>query len=113
MNRDVHKELQPRIQAELKQGDFNDVVLRCIDNRIDTWINGVPFGFIETKQDSAGRLRRGKIGLQLHDGKPLVVSFRNIRVKELSRDQSPFPRGVAKLSRESPRFRENCQFLWE
>lgn len=86
LNRDVQKELQPRIQAELKQGDFNEVVVRCIDNRIDAWINGVPFGFTETKQDVAGRLRSGKIGLQLHDGKPQVVSFRNIRVKELSRD---------------------------
>jgi len=86
LNRDVQKELQPKIQAALKQGDFNDVVVRCIDNRIDAWINGVPFGFSETKQDVAQRLRKGKIGLQLHDGKPQVVSFRNIRVKELSRD---------------------------
>jgi type 1 glutamine amidotransferase len=86
LNRDVQKELQPKIQAALKQGDFNDVVVRCIDNRIDAWINGVPFGFTETKQDVAQRLRKGKIGLQLHDGKPQVVYFRNIRVKELRRD---------------------------
>ena len=86
LNRDVQKELQPKIQAALKQGDFNDVVVRCIDNRIDAWINGIPFGFTETKQDVAQRLRTGKIGLQLHDGKPQVVSFRNIRVKELRRD---------------------------
>ena len=86
LNRDVQKELQPKIQAALKQGDFNDVVVRCIDNRIDAWINGIPFGFTETKQDVAQRLRTGKIGLQLHDGKPQVVSFRNIRVKELRRE---------------------------
>ncbi|MFP6765608.1 MAG: family 16 glycoside hydrolase, partial [Planctomycetaceae bacterium] len=87
LNRDVQKELQPKIQAAVRQGEFNDVVVRCVDNRIDAWINGVPFGFTETKKDVARKLRKGKIGLQLHDGKPQVVTFRNIRVKDLSRDR--------------------------
>ncbi|MEM7475044.1 MAG: DUF1080 domain-containing protein, partial [Planctomycetota bacterium] len=74
----------PKIQASLRQGDFNDVVVRCIDNRLEAWINGVGFDFVDTKEEVARQLRSGKIGLQLHDGKPQVVSFRNIRVKDLS-----------------------------
>ncbi|MEM7315709.1 MAG: DUF1080 domain-containing protein [Planctomycetota bacterium] len=83
LNRDVQRSLQPKIKAVLKPGDFNEVVVRCQDNRIQAWINGVGFDFVETNKQAAKRLRQGKIGLQLHDGKPQVVSFRNIRVKEL------------------------------
>ena len=83
LNRKGQQELQPKIKAVLRQGDFNDVVVRCVDNRIEAWINGVGFDFVETNEEIARKLRKGKIGLQLHDGKPQVVSFRNIRVKKL------------------------------
>lgn len=87
LNRDQQAAVQPKIKQVLRPGDFNDVVVRCIDNRIEAWINGVPFGFVDTKQEAARKMRQGKIGLQLHSGKPQIVSFRNIRVKELSADK--------------------------
>ncbi len=85
LNRGGQKELQPRIQSVLKQGEFNDVVIRCVGNRIMAFINGVGFEFVENDKEVARKLRQGKIGLQLHSGKPQVVSFRNIRVKEIPR----------------------------
>ena len=46
-------------------------------------MNGVPFEFVETDAEALKILRKGTIGLQLHEGKAQLVSFRNIRVKEL------------------------------
>ncbi len=87
LNKAVQGELQPKIQKVLRQGEFNDFVIRCEGPRIRAWMNGVPFEFVETDKDAARKLRDGTIGLQLHEGKPQEVSFRNIRVKELSAKQ--------------------------
>jgi len=83
LNRAVQEELQPKITSVLRQGDFNDLVVRCEGSRIRAWMNGVPFEFVETDAEALKILRKGTIGLQLHEGKAQLVSFRNIRVKEL------------------------------
>ncbi len=83
LNRADQEELQPKIQNVLRQGEFNDLVVRCEGNRISVWMNGVPFDFIETDEQTARRLRKGAIGLQLHEGRAQKVSFRNVRIKEL------------------------------
>jgi len=83
LNRDVQEELQPKIDHAVRRGDFNDLVVRCEGNRISAWMNGVPFKFVETDAAALKKLRTGTVGLQLHEGKPQVVSFRNIRVKDL------------------------------
>ena len=83
LNRDVQEELQPKVQKVLRQGEFNDFVIRCEGNRIRAWINGVPFEYVDTDERLAQEMRKGTIGFQLHNGPPQIVSFRNIRIKEL------------------------------
>jgi len=83
LNRAAQEELQPKIQKVLRQGEFNDLVVRCEGNRIRGWMNGVPFEYIDTDEKLAGEMRKGTIGFQLHDGPAQIVSFRNIRIKEL------------------------------
>ena len=85
VNRDDQEELQPKIDRVVRRGDFNDFVVRCEGNHIKAWLNGVYYDFVETDPQALKKLRSGTIGLQLHSGKPQVVSFRNIRVKELPR----------------------------
>ena len=65
------------VAAQQRNDMFGDA------NRIQGWINGIGFEFVETNEQAARKMRKGKIALQLHEGKPQVVSFRNIRVKEL------------------------------
>ncbi len=83
VNRDAQEELQPKIDRVVRRGDFNDFVIRCEGNHIKAWLNGVYYDFVETDPQALKKLRSGTIGLQLHSGKPQIVSFRNIRVKEL------------------------------
>ena len=83
LNGDVQKELQPKVQKVLRQGECNDLVVRCEGNRIRAWINGVPFEYVDTDEKLAREMREGTIGFQLHNGPPQIVSFRNIRIKEL------------------------------
>jgi hypothetical protein len=65
-----------------KQGDWNKFRIECKGNSIKTWINGVPA--VDLKDDMTPK---GLIALQVHGvGKreePLVVRWRNIRIKEL------------------------------
>ena len=78
------KRLQPKIQKVLRQGQFNDLVIRCEGRRIKAWLNGVPFEYREANDRFAREMRKGTIGFQLHNGRAQEVSFRNIRVKKLS-----------------------------
>ena len=77
------KELQPKIQKVLRQGKFNDFVIRCEGRRIKAWLNGVPFEYRESNDRFAREMRKGTIGFQLHNGRAQEVFFRNIRIKEL------------------------------
>lgn len=83
LNPEVQAELQPKVQKVLRHGEFNDFVIRAEGNRITSWINGVEFEYVDTDEKLAQEMRKGTIGFQLHFGPPQVVSFRNIRIKEL------------------------------
>ena len=73
----------PKVREVLRQGEFNDFVIRGEGNRIRAWINGVAFEYVDTDAKLAQEMRKGTIGFQLHNGPPQIVSFRNIRIKEL------------------------------
>jgi hypothetical protein len=83
LNGEVQAELQPKVQKVLRQGRFNDFVIRCEGNRIRAWFNGVPFEYVDKNEKLAQQMRKGTIGFQLHNGAPQIVSFQNIRIKEL------------------------------
>ncbi len=83
LNGNVQNDLQPKIQKVLRQGEFNDLVIRCQGNLLTAWLNGVKFEYQEQDEEIARQMRKGTIGLQLHNGRAQEVSFRNIRIKEL------------------------------
>lgn len=74
INNDEYKQL-------FKLDDWNDVVIIARNHRIRHYLNGrLILDFTDSPELA---LREGKLGLQLHAGKPMWVEFKNIRIKEL------------------------------
>ena len=69
------------IQANCKDGDWNELVIVAKGNRLVQRINGVKFAEL-TDQDEKYAMRKGLIALQDH-GKGTVAEFRKIRLKVL------------------------------
>jgi len=70
-----------RVAEALKTGDWNEVMVRAVDNHIQIWLNGVlTVEYTETDTDIA---RRGVIALQIHSGPPTEAWYRNLRIREL------------------------------
>ncbi len=65
-----------------KEGEWNQIRIRCEGDRIQTWLNGEPRADFED-----GMTNEGFIGLQVHGvgdkETPMNVYWRNIRIKEL------------------------------
>ncbi|MDP6447999.1 MAG: DUF1080 domain-containing protein, partial [Pirellulaceae bacterium] len=63
-----------------RDGDWNDMIIRCEGPRIRIWINGVSTA--DYVEQNAKIERAGVIGLQIHGGPPAEASYRKIRLKE-------------------------------
>lgn len=76
----------------LRRGEWNRYRIECIGDRIRTWVNGVPC--VDFRDDMT---RNGFIALQVHSvgssAKPLNVSWRDIRIKDLGSANSVVPVG--------------------
>jgi hypothetical protein len=70
------------IAAANKKGEWNDFVIIARGNHIQQFINGVQTVDV-IDNDGKGGPRSGIIALQIHAGPPMVVEFKNIRLKEL------------------------------
>ncbi|MBU6236518.1 MAG: DUF1080 domain-containing protein [Planctomycetes bacterium] len=69
------------VVAALKNGDWNQLMVRAIDNHIQIWLNGsLTVEFTETDPKIA---KSGVIALQIHSGPPTEAWYRNIRIREL------------------------------
>ncbi len=75
----MSKEKKDAIQKTVHQGDWNDYEIRCQGHHITLVLNGQVTCDLE---DPTGATD-GYIGLQLHAGKPMMVSFKDIMIKEL------------------------------
>jgi hypothetical protein len=62
----------------VKPNDWNTIEISAKGDHMQVWLNGT---LTADLQDSLRS--EGLIGLQLHAGPPMQVSFRNIRIKEL------------------------------
>ena len=71
------KELQRLYRAE----DWNDIRVICAGRRIDVWINGMRTTSV-TDARKEFLPEKGHSAVQLHQGPPMKVEFRNIRIKE-------------------------------
>ncbi len=71
------------IQAMIKAEDWNDYVVIANGNHLQHFINGVQTVDV-TDEDTANAAKSGVLALQVHQGPPMTVQFRNIRIKTLS-----------------------------
>jgi hypothetical protein len=67
--------------AACKKGEWNDYVIIARGNHLQHFINGVQTIDV-TDNDAAHRAAEGILALQIHTGPPMVVEFKNIRLKE-------------------------------
>lgn len=75
------------IQAKIKHEDWNDYVVIAKGNHLQHFING-QLTVDVTDEQSAKAARSGALALQIHVGPPMVVQFKNIRIKNLSGDSA-------------------------
>ncbi len=70
------------IQATIKNEDWNDYVIIAKGNHLQHFINGKQTIDV-TDEDAAHAAKSGLLALQIHQGPPMTVQFRNLRLKSL------------------------------
>ena len=71
------------VQKTIKDNDWNDYKIRCVNDRVQLFVNGVKtVGFVES---DATAMHPGIIALQIHQGPPAEVWYKDITIKELSK----------------------------
>ncbi len=69
------------VAKHVKSGDWNEYTITCDGPHIRLEING--FTTVDYEEKDAVGAKEGIIALQLHQGPPMQVEFRNIRIREL------------------------------
>lgn len=70
------------LQAKIKNEDWNDYTIIAKGNHLQHFINGVLMSeTIDNQKDKAATT--GIIALQAHQGPPMTVQFKDVRIKEL------------------------------
>jgi len=70
------------IQANIKQGDWNDYVIIAKGNHLQHFINGMQTVDVVDEQ-APKAAKEGIIAFQIHAGPAMKVQFKNVRIKEL------------------------------
>ncbi len=70
------------IGAAIKKGDWNEYLIIAKGNHLQQFINGKQTVDV-VDEDEAKRASNGVLALQLHAGPPMMVQFRNVRIKKL------------------------------
>jgi len=71
------------IQARIKHEDWNDYLIIAKGNHLQHFINGVQTIDV-VDEDAAHAAKTGILALQIHVGPPMVVQFKDIKLKPLS-----------------------------
>jgi len=71
-----------KVQEIYKENDWNEFVIRCEGNHIQIWLNGLQTVDYTEQEEVA---KTGIIGLQIHGGKPAEASYKDVRIKELTK----------------------------
>ena len=72
-----------KLTKVLKPDDFNDLVIRCEGPHIQIWVNGEKT--VDYKEEEKDIAMKGKIAVQIHGGEPAQASYKDIRIKDLSK----------------------------
>ncbi len=70
-----------KLKSWVKTGDWNEMMIRAVGNRIELFLNGQPT--VTYMEQDAAIAKSGVIGLQIHSGPPTEALYRNIRIKIL------------------------------
>jgi hypothetical protein len=70
------------IQAKIKSEDWNDYVVIAKGNHLQHFINGQQTVDV-VDEEEAKAAKSGVLALQIHVGPPMVVQFKNVRMKSL------------------------------
>jgi len=73
---------EPAMLASIKKEDWNEYVIIAKGNHLVQKINGFTTVDVTDNQESKRKME-GILALQLHAGPPMLVQFKNIRVKHL------------------------------
>jgi len=84
------------IQAAIKKADWNDYVIVAQGNHLQHFINGKQTVDV-TDDCEAKRATNGVLALQLHAGQPMMVQFRNLRLKPLKNETQSSADEIKKL----------------
>ncbi len=76
------------IQAKIKDKDWNDYRVVAQGNHLQHFINGVQTVDVIDEREGGKAAKEGILALQLHQGDPMTVQFRDIRLKPLSVEKS-------------------------
>jgi hypothetical protein len=68
------------IQAAIHQEGWNEYVIIARGNRLQHFINGLPTVEVLDEQETRAA-RSGVIAFQLHTGPPMLVQFKNVRIR--------------------------------
>ncbi len=71
-----------KIQSVYKEKDWNELAVVARGSHMAQKINGVVFSEL-TDEDEKGRALSGVLALQIHTGPPMLVEFKDIRIKAL------------------------------
>src|SRR5207247_3850573 len=69
------------IQAKIKDQDWNDYRVVAQGNHLQHFINGVQTVDVIDERTGGKAAKEGILALQLHQGEPMTVQFREIRLK--------------------------------
>lgn len=68
----------PELDRHLKFGDWNEMKIRVVGSRVETWLNGTRM--ITLEDEKIGEAS-GKIALQIHSGGGIKVQWRNLFIR--------------------------------
>ncbi len=70
----------PEKNKALKMGDWNQMKIKVVGNKVTTWINGTQMISFSDEKIGQGK---GSIALQIHDGGGIKVKWRKLKIKTL------------------------------
>jgi uncharacterized protein (TIGR03067 family) len=75
------------IQAKIKAEDWNDYVIIAKGNHLQHFINGMKTIEVTDEQESKAA-KSGVIAIQIHQGPPMTVQLKDVRIKVLKSERS-------------------------
>lgn len=70
----------PENEKRLKQGQWNTMKIKVVNDEVTTWLNGRQMIYLKDEKIGKGE---GSIALQIHDGGGIKVRWKDLKIKEL------------------------------